>query len=263
MSIPEKIKEITRAIRGKSCAAVILAAGSGERFSEGDRHPKQFAEICGKPMLVYSLEAFDACDSIGEIIIVSRRDDGGTVKDILKKYPINKPHKVVAGGKTRQESALIGFRATDEKYSHIAIHDAARPLITPRGITLVVSSAFVHKAAIAASPSVDTPKIVTNDRKIRESAPERSKIWMAQTPQVFERTLYQTAAYYAREKGFECTDDSSLCEYAGFYVKVVDIDMPNMKVTYPHDIMLAELLIKLREQENSEKSEKAKEESEK
>ncbi len=258
MSIPEKLRSFSRAIRGKSCSAIILAAGSGSRFADGSSSetalPKQLVPICGVPMIVYSIKAFDACEAVNEIIIVTRKEDIPAIEKIIGDIPLTKPIKTVAGGSTRQESALIGFNATSENYSYIAIHDAARPLITPDAAYKVIRAAFVSKAAIAASPAVDTPKIVNSSRMIKEKAPEREKLWLAQTPQVFERTLYQVSAYYAKDKKFEATDDASLLEFAGFYVKAVDTETVNLKVTHPDDLIIASAIIESRSKADKEQT---------
>ena len=254
MGIPEKLRSISRTIRRKSCSAIILAAGNGSRFSSDGSLPKQFVPICTLPMIAYSVMAFDACELVGEIVIVTRKEDIEHTKKILGELVLVKPLKIIAGGSTRQESALIGFNEASEKHAYVAIHDAARPLITPDAIYKVIRAAFVSKAAIAASPSVDTPKIVNTGRIITEKAPEREKLWLAQTPQVFERTLYRVAAYYAKEEEFEATDDASLLEFARFTVKAVDIETPNFKVTHPTDIIIASAIIESRNKSDKETS---------
>ena len=254
MSFTETLRSVSRAVSRKSCSAIILAAGSGSRFSSDISLPKQFVPICSLPMIVYSVKAFDACELVGEIVIVTRKEDIARTKKILGELSLAKPFKVIAGGATRQESALIGFNEAAEKHAYVAIHDAARPLITPEGAYKVIRAAFVSKAAIAASPAVDTPKIVNTRRVIKEKAPEREKLWLAQTPQVFERTLYRVAAYYAKEEEFEATDDASLLEFAGFTVKAVDIEAPNFKVTHPTDIIIASAIIESRNKADKETS---------
>ena len=257
MNISENLRSLSRAIRGKSCSAIILAAGSGNRFAEGSSEsslPKQFVPICGVPMIVYSVKAFDACEAVNEIVIVTRKEDIAYTKKITDDLVLTKPLKIIEGGSTRQESALIGFNSASTKYSYIAIHDAARPLITTDTAYKVICAAFVSKAAIAASPAVDTPKIVNSRCIIKEKAPEREKLWLAQTPQVFERTLYQVSAYYAKEKNFEATDDASLLEFAGFYVKAIDTDTVNLKVTHPDDLIIASAIIESRNTTIKEKS---------
>ena len=249
MSISEKLKAFSSTLLGRSCAAVILAGGSGSRFAEkGEKQalPKQLVPILGVPMIIYSVRAFDACPLVREIVIVSRKEDIPAIKKVICDCTFTKPIKIVNGGKTRQESAMCGFNATSEGSAYVAIHDAARPLITPDAIEKVIKAAYHSKSAIAASPAVDTPKIVSSARTIKERAPEREKLWMAQTPQVFERDLYRTCIYYAREKEFEATDDASLLEFAGFYVKAVDTEILNLKVTHRRDLILAEAMLRHR-----------------
>ncbi len=248
MSISEKLKAFSSTLLGRSCAAIILAGGNGSRYSTDPSTPKQLLPICGSEMIIYSLKAFDACALVREMIIVSRREDISRIEGIIKKYPFTKPIKIVSGGATRQESALCGFNASSESCSFVAIHDAARPLITTEAIEKVIFAAYHSKAAIAASKAVDTPKIVSTNHMIVEKAPEREKLWLAQTPQVFERDLYRASAYYAKEKSFEATDDCSLIEFAGFFVKVVDTGITNFKVTHPDDLLLASAIIELRKE---------------
>ncbi len=245
MSISEKLKAVSNTLLGRSCSAVILAGGSGSRFSADPAMPKQLIPICGVPMIIYSLRAFDACPLVRETVVVSRSQDISRLEAVIKSYTFTNPVKIVSGGKTRQESALCGFNAISDKSSFVAIHDAARPLITSEAIGKVIEAAYHSKAAIAASPAVDTPKIVSN-HTISEKAPAREKLWLAQTPQVFERTLYMTSAYYAKDKNFEATDDASLLEFAGFSVKTVDTETVNLKVTHLDDLVLASAIIENR-----------------
>ena len=243
MSISEKLKAFSSTLCGRSCSAVILAGGSGSRFSGDSSLPKQLVPICNTEMIIYSLKAFDACPLVRECVVVSRKEDISRLERVIKKYSFTKPIKIVSGGHTRQESALCGFNAISDSSAFVAIHDAARPLITPEAIEKVITAAYHSKAAIAAAKAVDTPKIVSLGGMIKEKAPERERLWLAQTPQVFEKDLYRTAAYYAKEKGFEATDDASLIENAGFFVKAVDTGITNFKVTHPDDLLLAGAII--------------------
>ena len=250
MSIYEKIASATDSLRGRDCSAIILAGGSGTRFSDSSQCPKQFADICGVPMIVYSIMAFARCRAVREIIIVSRENDIPKLEKLTRALELQKPIKIVTGGDTRQMSALKGLNAASDSVSLIAIHDAARPLITTRDIDAIISAASTAKAAIAAIPAVDTPKIVSRTGRINDKAPERDKIWMAQTPQIFDKDLYRACAYYAIEQGFTSTDDSSLLEFAGFDVKAVRTRDPNFKVTYAEDLILASAVINSRSKEN-------------
>lgn len=251
MSILKKLEGLCGDLSRRHCAAVILAGGSGSRFSESDSLPKQFTPICGMPMIAYSLKAFDSASEIEEIVVVSRKDDLEALEKIIKNLSLKRSVKVVLGGKTRQESALCGFEATSDRVSFIALHDAARPLITPTDIDETVRSAYRTGATIAAERAVDTPKIVSRSGYVCKKAPDRSELWHAQTPQVFSKKHYRVAAYYAKSEGFEATDDASLFEYAGFKVKVCEIKEPNFKVTKKSDALLAEAIISERKRKEN------------
>ena len=215
------LKGLCRAFSDRKCAAIILAGGSGSRFSKGDSLPKQLTPIGSLPMIAYSLLAFDRSENTGEIIVVSRKEDISAIEKIIRSLSLTKPTKVVIGGETRQKSALCGFEAISEGVSFIAVHDAARPLITPEAIDEIIQSAYKSKACIAACRAVDTPKIVSRSGYVLERAPDRATLWMAQTPQVFSVKHYRAAAYYAQSEGLEATDDASLFENAGDRKSVV------------------------------------------
>lgn len=248
MGFIDKLKKLCGT---KSCAAIILSGGSGSRFSGDPSRPKQLTLLCGTPMIEYSIRAFERAEQISEIVVVSRKEDISVLGELTEKMRISKPIKVVSGGDTRQKSALCGFEAVSDKCAYVAIHDAARPLITPEDIDKIISVAYRCDSCIAASRSVDTPKIVSKSGKITEKAPDREKLWMAQTPQVFSTKHYRVAAYYAKELGFEATDDASLMEFAGFSTRVVETSAPNFKVTHPSDALLAEAIINDRRSKES------------
>lgn len=255
MSIIKKLKKLQSDLSRCHCAGVILAGGSGSRFSENESLPKQFTPLCETPMIAYSLKAFDSASEICEIVVVSRKEDFQMLDSIIKELSLKKPIKVICGGKTRQESALCGFEATSESISFIAVHDAARPLITPEDIDKIVRSAYRAKACIAAERAVDTPKIVSKGGYVKEKAPDRSDLWLAQTPQVFSKKHYRVAAYYAISEHFEATDDASLFENAGFRVKVFEVKEPNFKVTHKSDALLAEAIISDRKRKENTQNE--------
>lgn len=222
---------------GKFTSAVILAAGNGTRY--GGEVKKQFSEIDGVPCLVYSVKAFDNCRLIDEIILVGNEDE---INGALSSYNFQKPHKIVAGGKVRQDSALLGFDAISEKATHVAIHDAARCLVTEKIIEDTVSAAFKTRAAAAAHKSEDTVKIADKNGII-EKTEDRDKVWSVQTPQVFSADVYRVASYMAKKDGATVTDDCMLCERLGFEVKLVECGRNNIKLTNPDDRLLAEAII--------------------
>ena len=242
-----KLSSLIRAAAGKKRfnSAVILAAGSGRRFS--DDRAKQFEEICGESVLVRSARAFENCDLISEIIIVTREADIEGCRNILKEKGITKVTRVVAGGDTRQKSAKNGFDAVNPECDFVAIHDAARCLLTPEMIEAAMETAYVHGAAACAAKATDTIKKSDGADTIKETV-DRENCWLVQTPQIFMADMYRAATYMAEKDKVDATDDCALCERLGFKVKLVDCGKTNMKITYPEDIVIAEAILKYREE---------------
>ena len=227
----------------KFTSAVILAAGSGTRF--GSDAPKQFVKVNGVPSVVRCIRAFSACELIDEIVLVG---DADALRDCIAPFaPDGKPITVVAGGDTRQESALCGFDAISPKAKYVAIHDAARCLVTPEIVEATVRAAYRHRAAVAAEKTVDTVKVADRDGFICDT-PERDCIWLVKTPQVFLCDIYRVAAYTAKKESVTATDDSALCERIGFRVKLVECGAENLKLTHPEDLRRAEAILKMREE---------------
>ena len=247
---PHKIAEVLRAFIGKSekkyfTSAIILAAGSSTRM--GDGVSKQFLSVDGLPVVARTVIEFDKSEFISEIIVVCKQDETDMYDGFAEKYSIKTPFKVVEGGSTRQESARHGSDAVDAKAKYVAIHDAARCLITDEMIARVCHSTFISRdrGAILAIKATDTVKIADKNAFI-DSTPERKLLWQAQTPQVFPLNAYRAAAYIARDEDFEGTDDASLLEHIKFPVKLVEGSRENIKVTEPIDICIAEAILKTR-----------------
>lgn len=243
-----KLGELLHAITGTKrprMAALILAGGSGTRL--GGDIPKQHLEILGKSVVCRTLLAFEECPYVDEIVIAARQDDIPLYKKLIKENSLTKVKAVTAGGEDRQESAFKAFLKISDGIKYVAIHDAARCLITPEQISQVAAEAFSCGAAIAACRAKDTVKI-TEGRKIKDT-PDRETVWQAQTPQIMRTDLYRACIYTAMEDGFKGTDDASLCERHGFEVRVVDTGYENIKITTPIDLLIAEAVIKQRESE--------------
>ncbi len=242
----KKAKEVMYAAIGRRAfvSAVILAGGSGSRV--GTDTTKQMLVLEGKPLVVHTLLAFERCEHINEIIVVAKEDECSDYDRFKEEYGITKLVKTVIGGATRQQSAKNGFDAISEKSDYVALHDAARALITPAQIKEVVMSALAHGAAIAATPATDTIKYAEGVT-IGETVP-RERVWLAQTPQVFRDEIYRVAAYTAEKEGFVGTDDASLAENVGIPVYLVDTGADNFKVTYKNDILRAEQLLRARKE---------------
>lgn len=218
--------------------AILLAGGVGSRM-QSTGETKQLMLVCGLPLIVHTALAFEQCPYIDDIVVVARREELKTVYDLMEQHGIRKCRRVVLGGKTRQLSAIAGFEAIDgEKTKFVAIHDAARCLITPGQIADVVAAAYAERAASAACRVFDTVKKANAAGYVTETV-DREALWLAQTPQVFDATLYRAAAYTAMQAKFVATDDMMLCERIGQTVKLIDCGTDNFKVTTPGDLLRA------------------------
>lgn len=224
------------------CSAVIAAAGSSQRM-EGEN--KLLLPLGGKPVLAHALQAIDRSPSIREIIIASREEDMVRFAELCKAWGVEKPVKVVLGGKTRAESVLRAAAETNEDADLIAVQDGARPLVTPELIERVVEAARVNFAAAPAVPVRDTVKVAV-DGIVRET-PDRSMLFAVQTPQVFDAQLLRAALQSAVQAGVELTDDCSAVERMGKEIYLTDGDEENIKITTPLDMFLAETILEKRE----------------
>ncbi len=253
MSKTYQICRVFRALCRKKrprTAAIILAGGVGSRM-KNEGVTKQLMLLSGVPLLVHTVRAFQDCPYIDDIILVCRREEMQTVHDLMAIYGMKKCRRVVPGGATRQLSAIAGFEAIDgKKTKYVAIHDAARCLVTSAQIADVVSTAYATRAASAACRVIDTVKRANTAGFVTETM-DRDTLWLAQTPQVFSTTLYRAAAYTAMQAKFVATDDMMLCERIGQTVKLIDCGNENFKVTEPGDILRAECILKMREEEKA------------
>ena len=228
----------------KKFTAVILAGGSSTRMGGLS---KQHQRLLGLPVAIHTVKAFESSRFCNEIIIVSKADECPLFESYRKEYGLQKVSKILSGGTSRQESAFIGMKALSEDCSYIAIHDAARCLITTEQIDSVFLAAYRTDAATAACPATDTVKFVGKNGKTETNGqPDRSKLFNMQTPQIFYADLYRAAAYTAKEQGFTATDDCSLLENVGFGCLTVDCGRENIKITTPVDLIIAEAILKER-----------------
>lgn len=249
MGISELVSGVLHAVLPKATpytSAVVLAGGVGSRMSSVDGKTKQLREICGTPVVIHTLRAFDACPHIRETVLVTREEEKDELSGLIEHYGIKKVSRLITGGETRQASALCGFLAISKKAKFVAIHDAARCLIRPEDIARVVTSAHAYRAATAASPVVNTVKAVTADGFVEKTLP-RERLVHAETPQVFQTDLYRAAVYTAEKDGIDVTDDNMILEHIGQAVKVVNVGFENFKITSETDLYLAEVVLQRRE----------------
>ena len=236
MNISKYTKPARKLLPLRRCGAVIVAAGSASRMGGID---KVMAELKGEPMIVHTVRAFQNCDAIKEIVIVTREDLILPITRLTNNF--GKVTAVVLGGSSRQESVALGMNALSEKCELAAIQDGARPLVTWELIDRVVRAAHAHHAAIPVIPVKDTIKVC--DTALVKSTPDRSTLRAVQTPQVFDFDLLRGALKKAAEDGAEVTDDCSAVERLGMSVRTVEGDERNLKVTTPLDLKLAEMLM--------------------
>ena len=220
----------------KYCGAVIVAAGTASRMGGID---KVMAELAGEPMIVRTVRAFQSCDVIKEIVIVTRPDLILPITNLCRGF--DKVKMVVAGGASRQESVGLGINALSDKVKLVAVQDGARPLISMEVIDRTVRAAHTYSAAAPAIPVKDTIKVVQGGVVV--ATPERKKLQAVQTPQVFDVDLLRGALKKAADDGAEVTDDCSAVELMGMSVKIVEGDERNIKVTTPMDLKIAEMLL--------------------
>ncbi len=225
--------------------AIVLAAGEGSRM-KSDRK-KQFMEIKGKPLIWYSLFAFEK-NRVDEIVLVTGKDDiEFCEEEIIKKYNFSTNIKVVAGGSERYESVYNGLKEVSGDI--ILIHDGARPMVSDEIIKNCITGAKKYGACVAGVKVKDTIKIVDENDVIIET-PDRDSLWITQTPQSFKKEIVESA--YKRMKAelemsnvaFDITDDAMVVEnYGEQKVRFVKGDYSNIKVTTPEDIMIVEAFI--------------------
>lgn len=213
--------------------AVIAAAGSSSRMGGRD---KLAEPLDGIPVILRTLAAVEAVPEIREIVVVTREDRVEEYRRLLGQC--SRLRAVVPGGSTRQESVRNGVRALSPDCTLAAIHDGARPLVTPEVFARCIEAAWSCGAATAAVPVKDTIKLADEAGRVLDT-PDRSRLWAVQTPQIFDRERYLRAAEEAERRGLSCTDDCQLFEAMGWEVQLVMGDYRNLKLTTPEDFLAA------------------------
>lgn len=219
--------------------AIILAGGIGSRMQVG--LTKQRIKIGGISILKRSVLAFEKCDVVNNIVVVSREEERDAVLEELSD--ITKLSAVVVGGESREESAFRGFMSAGDDFDYVAIHDAARPFVTTEMIRAVVDEAIKKGSATLASRVNDTVKLIDDDGKVEKTL-SRDYIVRASTPQVFKRETYKRALNENKWRLSDFTDDNMLVESIGEKVYVVLLDEDNPKITTQRDLRYAEFLLK-------------------
>ncbi len=218
--------------------AIIVAGGRGVRL--GGEIPKQFRNIHDRPLLAWTISQFEKAKKVDEIVVVVPEDYLLYANErVVNPFSFEKISRIVIGGETRNESVRNGLRSIPISTAFVAIHDGARPLVFHSDIDRVVEIAQKERAAILARPVSDTVKRVEGDFII--STLDRTKLFLAETPQVFQYDLIMSAHNKASEKN--ATDDAYLVEMLGFKVRVVVPERANPKITTEDDLVLAKLIL--------------------
>ena len=224
----------------QDAAAVIVAAGKGTRM--GPNVDKMFLEIAGKPVLAHTWQRFATAKCIDEIILVVRDGMQSAFLEIAEKFSLNKPFRLVVGGKERQDSVWNGLEAISANTEIVAIQDAARPCTSEALIEATIAAARETGAAVAAQAITDTIK-ESADGKVIDRTLDRAKLWAVQTPQTFRLPVIKKALAEVRNRGLLVTDDTAACDLIGQPVRLVITAQPNPKVTRPEDLPYISVLL--------------------
>lgn len=225
----------------RHCTAIIVAAGSASRMQGTD---KIMTALGDKPVLIHTLEAFENASAIHEVIVVTRNDLLAEISALCRSHSFVKVRTVALGGFNRLESVSRGLDHVSKETTHVAIHDGARPLITPAVIDRTVQKAIQTGAAAPALPVKDTIKISRGGMVI--NTPKRSELYAVQTPQAFDFDLLRAALQKASQQKWDVTDDCSAVERMGMTIHLVEGDEENIKITTPFDLTIAEAILKKR-----------------
>lgn len=218
---------------------IIPSAGKGSRMKSS--LPKQFLKINGKEILVHTLEKFQNAKLVDSIIVCASKEFIKKTESLIKRYGMTKVSNVVIGGKERQDSVYSGLKSLRaDSRDLVCVHDAVRPFITSEEIDDLIKFATKKKAVIAAKKAVDTIK---TGSKVVESTLDRKKLWIVQTPQIFNYEILIKAFDKAYKENFLGTDESSLVERLGIDIHFYELESDNRKITYPFDLKLAKILL--------------------
>ena len=218
--------------------AIIVAAGDSRRMG----FDKLFAAIAGEPVIAHTIRAFERARSVDGIIVVAREDRHDEIQTIVRDENFKKVNSIIPGGKRRQDSVRAALDHLESVIRYVAVHDAARPLVTPEQIERVFAQAQIHGAAALAEPINDTLKRADADLVVTEAV-DRHQVYAMQTPQIFARQLIEEAYRAVYAEDISVTDEVSAVERLGRKIALVLNDDFNFKITYPRDLPLAEFVL--------------------
>jgi 2-C-methyl-D-erythritol 4-phosphate cytidylyltransferase len=221
--------------------AIVPAAGSGTRI--GGRVKKQFLPLKGKPIIVHTLQRFEQCSDVDEIVVAVPESDIVEIEALLSSYRIHKVSKAIVGGKKRQDSVYNALqRITPRAEDIILVHDAVRPFVDPKRISQVVKACREFDAAVVAVQPKDTIRRSAGGGFFDQTL-DRTALWLVQTPQAFKAKLLLRAYEQARTDRYYSTDEAALVERLGVKARIVEGDYDNIKITTREDLDLGELIL--------------------
>jgi len=223
-------------------SGIIVAGGKGERM--GPDVDKAFLSLGAKPVLVYSLLAFEKCPDVDEVILVVRKERVESARCAAQMFGCKKVIKIVVGGNQRQQSVANGLAEINGEAEVVAVHDGARPCVTPDLISETIKSARQYGSGVAAVKITDTVKEVDKGLIISQTI-DRTKLWRVQTPQAFKVALLRKAFAMVAKKKIKITDEASSVELICDNVRLVQSSSSNIKITSPDDLVLAAALMRL------------------
>ena len=223
-------------------SAIIVAGGSSQRMG----FDKLFAVIAGEPVIAHSIRAFEHASSVSEIVVVARKERHDEIRKISRAAGFKKVRSIEPGGERRQDSVRAGLDRIDHAAKYVAVHDAARPLITPEQIERTFEQCRVHGSAALAQPVNDTLKRADADLLV-VGLVDRHQLYAMQTPQIFERKLIEDAYRDVDAEKASVTDEVSAVERLGHKIALVLNDDFNFKITYPRHLPLADFILRERE----------------
>lgn len=232
--------------------AIIPAAGKGKRM--GHPIPKHYIRLEGRPILSYTLEAFEKCPDVNQVVMVVRSgEEEYCLKEVVEKYMFKKVLKIVIGGERRQDSVYHGIKGLDQDTDIVVVHDGVRPFVPPELISESIKMAMYFDGVIVALPVKDTIKEINGEGFVKNT-PDRESLWYAQTPQTFKKRVIEEAFIRAYSDGFYGTDESSLVERIGGKVKIIEGTPENIKITTKEDLLLAEFILRSRKKKVANES---------
>ena len=220
-------------------SVIIPAAGAGERM--GSAVSKQFLSLQGKPIIIHTLERFQVCGGVGEIIVAVQSSSRQQIEFLIHEFHLSKATKIVEGGRRRQDSVSNALKHIHPDAEIVIVHDAVRPFIQQKMILDSIEKAKAYSAAVVAVRVKDTVKVGNVDGRFERTL-DRSALWLAQTPQTFARQVLLDAYEKAGRENTEATDDASLVEALNIFPAIVEGSFDNIKITTPDDLDLANVV---------------------